>query len=288
MQQQISASRPPVVVINLASDADRLNHMDRQLGELGLNFRRFEAVRGLDAPPALRHLFLDPNGRPLSNLKPGEIGVYASHLSIMQDLIASSDDCVLVMEDDLRISQRLPAFLDSIPLLPDDWDIVRLSNPSKSAYLALNDLGAAGEVISYLRVPNNMGCYLINKSGAEKILSRLSLVKHAIDEDLRRPWDFKLKTYGVSPPPVDANVLPTSSIDAIGARALSSETGFQKLLRRRAIGPIGMLRRVVWQAQTLGPVSWVRCLLRTCLYRIGRRFGLRDRAFLRVRSGTAQ
>jgi glycosyl transferase family 25 len=286
MQQQAPSSRPPVVVINLASDADRLTHMDQQLTQLGLTFRRFEAVRGLDAPAGLRQLFLDPDGRPLSALKPGEIGVYASHLAIMQDLLASNDAYVVVMEDDLRISERLPAFLARIQDLPPDWDIVRLSNPSKSAYLALNDLGAAGEVISYLRVPNNMGCYLINKSGAAKILSGLSVVKHAIDEDLRRPWDFNLKTYGVCPPPVDANVLLTSSIDAIGARALSTETNLQKLLRRRAIGPLRMARRILWQAQTLGPLSWIRCLLRTALYRTGRRFGLRDKAFLRVRGGS--
>jgi glycosyl transferase family 25 len=288
MQQQKPSSRPAIVVINLASDADRLSHMDRQLTQLGLTFRRFEAVRGLDAPPALRQLFLDPDGRPHSNLKPGEIGVYASHLAIMQDLLASQDACVLVMEDDLRISERLPAFLARIDDLPADWDIVRLSNPSKSAYLALNDLGPAGEVISYLRVPNNMGCYLINKSGAAKILSGSSMIKHAIDEDLRRPWDFNLKTYGVCPPPVDANVLATSSIDAIGARALSTETRFQKLLRRRAIGPLGLARRIIWQAQTLGPLAWMRCLLRTALYRSGRRFGLRDKAFLRVRGGSPQ
>jgi glycosyl transferase family 25 len=283
MQHQASSERPPVIVINLASDADRLRHMDRQLTQLGLTYRRFEAVRGLNAPTALRKLFLDPDGRPLSTLKPGEIGVYASHLSIMQDLIESDDACVLVMEDDLNISDRLPALLDRIEALPADWDVVRLSNPSKSAYLALNDLGDAGELISYLRVPNNTGCYLLNKRGAKKILSGLSIVKYAIDEDLRRPWDFNLKTYGVSPPPVDANVLSISSIDAIGARALSRETAFQKLLRRRAIGPLRMARRMIWQAQTLGPLSWLRCLLRTILYRIGRRFGLRDKSFLRVR-----
>lgn len=273
---------PLIIVINLASDSDRLGHMERQLTDMGLTFRRFEAIRGLDLPPELRPRFLDADGRQHSRLKPGEIGVYASHLAIMQDLLASNDDCRIVMEDDLRISGRLPAFLARLNDLPDDWDIVRLSNPSKSAYVAQVDLGEAGEVVSYLRVPNNMGCYLINKRGAAKILAGVQIAQHAIDEDLRRPWDFNLKTYGISPPPVDANVLQTSSIDAIGDRALSRETKAQKLLRRRRIGLAGRLRKLKWQAQTLGAGAWMEALLRTALFKTARRFDVGRPDMLRV------
>lgn len=273
---------PPVIVINLASDSDRLGHMEQQLTELGLPFRRFGAIRGLAVPPELRERFVDTQGCPHSNLKPGEIGVYASHLSIMQGLLASDDDCLIVMEDDLHISERLPAFIAHIKDLPPDWDIVRLSNPSKSAYVAQADLGAAGELISYLRVPNNMGCYLISKNGASKILAGLKIAIHAIDEDLRRPWDFSLITYGMSPPPVDANVLATSSIDAIGERNLARETGIQKLLRRRRIGPAGLRRKMAWQIQTLGVGAWLECLARSALYRAARRFGVKRPLLLRA------
>lgn len=275
-------SSPPIVVINLASDSDRLQHMERQLTGMGLSFRRFEAIRGLDLPAELSPRFLDADRRPHSKLKPGEIGVYASHLAIMQELLRSDDDWLVAMEDDLRISERLPAFLARLNDLPGDWDIVRLSNPSKSAYVAKVDLGAAGEVISYLRVPNNMGCYLINKRGAAKILAGVQVARHAIDEDLRRPWDFELNTYGLSPPAVDANVLPTSSIDAIGDRALSRETKSQKLLRRRRIGPAGWLRKQKWQLQTLGGGAWVEAMLRAALFGIARRLGVRRRDMLRV------
>ena len=273
---------PPVIVINLASDSDRLGHMEQQLTELGLPFRRFEAIRGLAVPPELRERFVDTQGCPHSNLKPGEIGVYASHLSIMKGLLASDDDCLIVMEDDLHISERLPAFIAHIKDLPPDWDIVRLSTPSKSAYVAQADLGAAGELISYLRVPNNMGCYLISKNGASKILAGLKIAIHAIDEDLRRPWDFSLITYGMSPPPVDANVLATSSIDAIGERNLARETGIQKLLRRRRIGPAGLRRKMAWQIQTLGVGAWLECLARSALYRAARRFGVKRPLLLRA------
>lgn len=275
-------SSPPIIVINLASDTDRLRLMERQLGALGLSFRRFEAIRGLAVPPELSQRFLNAQGSPHSNLKPGEIGVYASHLSIMQGLLESEDQCLIVMEDDLHISERLPALLARIKDLPPDWDIVRLSNPSKSAYVAQADLGTAGELVAYLRVPNNMGCYLINKRGAAKILAGLKVAMHAIDEDLRRPWDFSLSTYGVSPPPVEANVLATSSIDAIGDRALSRETRLQKLLRRRRIGPAGFMRRMKWQTQTLGVGAWLECLARSALYRAARRLGVKCPYLLRA------
>jgi glycosyl transferase family 25 len=256
--------------------------MERQLTAQGLNFRRFEAIRGLAVPPGLKDRFLDTHNRPLSNLKPGEIGVYASHLAILQELLRSDDECVIVMEDDLHISERLPAFLTRLNDLPGDWDIVRLSNPSKSAYVAKADLGVAGELVAYLRVPNNMGCYLVNKRGAAKILAGLEVAIHAIDEDLRRPWDFSLITYGMSPPPVDANVLATSSIDAIGERNLARETGMQKLLRRRRIGPAGLRRKMAWQVQTLGIGAWLECLARSALFRAARSLGVKRPLLLRA------
>jgi glycosyl transferase family 25 len=283
MPAAIPSDYPPIVVINLASDKDRLAHMEQQLSRFGFTFERFEAIRGLALPEELRARFLDSEGRPLSTLRAGEIGLYASHLAIMQALVRTNGDCMLVMEDDLYITERLPEFLARIRELPSDWDIVRLSNPSKSAYLTVSDLGDSGELVSYLRVPNNTGCYLISQRGASKILSGKQFIKYPIDEDLRRPWDFNLNTFGVVPPPVDANVLPGSSIDAIGARSLANETVVQKLLRRRWVGPKVFARRIAWQVCTFGPTWWVRCLLRAASYRLARSVGLQSFVPLRVR-----
>lgn len=244
--------------------------MREQLITLGLDFHRVEAVRGLDLPDDLRPRFLDSVGKPHSNLKPGEIGVYASHMVVMQNLLKSDAPYCIGMEDDLRLSARLPDFLRRVDELPADWDIVRLSNPTKSAWLSIGRINGVGDIARYLRVPNNMGCYLVSRRGAEKILSRSTQVLHAIDEDLRRPWDYDLVTYGILPPPVQANVLAESSIDKIGARPLGRETFLEKLKRRRRPGPIKLLKRIYWQAKTFGPIPWIRCLQRAGFHKLTR------------------
>jgi len=166
------------------------------------------------------------------------------------------------------LGPRLPEFLSRLNELPRDWDIVRLSNPTKSAWLSISRLEGVGDVARYLRVPNNMGCYLVSRRGAEKILRGSTHVLHAIDEDLRRPWDYNLVTYGILPPLVEANVLAESSIDKIGSRPLGRETFLDKLKRRRWPTPIQLINRMFWQSKTFGFVSWLRCLHRACVHKL--------------------
>ena len=257
--------RIAVFVINLDRDKDRLAFMARQLDALGLAWERFPAVLGLAVPDELRAWFFTPEGAPSPTLTPGEIGVYASHLSAHHRLLASDFDAALVFEDDVEISARLPAFLAQVDALPQGFDLVRLSNPSKSAYVAWADLGAAGELVAYARVPNNLGCYLISRAGAAKTTAPRGLRVWAIDEDMRRPWDWGLATYGVLPPPTKANVLDASSIDALSLRALGRESAWDKLRRRRWISPLAAARRIRWQIAFLGSAPWLRCLARDML-----------------------
>lgn len=249
-----------VFVINLDRDAGRLDFMRRQLDAAGLAFVRFPAVLGTAVPDWLRPWFLTADGTPTPGLRPGEIGVYASHVCVHRQLLDGDLDAALVFEDDVEISPRLAAFLARLDRLPAGFDMIRLSNPSKSAYVVLDNLGEAGELVAYARVPNNLGCYLISRAGAEKTTRDRGLRIWAIDEDMRRPWDWDLRTYGVLPPPTTANVLDQSSIDALGARPLGRESALQKLRRRRFIGPAGLVRRVSWQVGFLGPGPWLRCL----------------------------
>jgi glycosyl transferase family 25 len=197
--------QPPIFVINLDRDAARLAHMHEQLRRLGLAYERFAALRGDALPLALLDYF-----PPRTPLTAGEIGCYASHLAIMRRVLAEGHGCALVLEDDVGLPAdfaRVLAVL--VEALPAEWDIVRLSYPTKRVVRAIAPLGGA-DLVRYTHVPVSTGAYLISASGARRF----------IDHDLRRVWVWNLDTYGVAPPPVRADVLGQSSIDdlSLGAR----------------------------------------------------------------------
>ena len=251
-----------VFLINLDRDTDRLAHMDAQLKAHGIAYERFAACRGGALPETLRRHFDLPAGEP-QVLTAGEIGCYASHLAI-QEIVAAGDAPALVIEDDLEIGATLPLLLDRLAALPDDWDIVRLSNPAKAAAEPVVSLAGVGEVVRYWRVPNNTGAYLIRPAGARKFLSLAAPRRRAIDEDLRRPWEHGLITYGVLPPPVTANVLPASSIG--GAREAPGRQRFRAAPRH----PWGEL---VWRIRAFGLSGCVRLWLASKLRRSRQRSG---------------
>lgn len=202
-----------IVVINLDRDIARMEHMRAQLDRLGLAYERFAALRGDALPADLRGYFAAD--APLSN---GEIGCYASHLAIMRR-VADGDwtGPVLVLEDDVGLPQQLPRMLNTLlQALPSRWDIVRLSYPSKRVMRRIASMGSH-ELVRYSHVPVSTGAYIISSSGARKFLAN-TCRDLPIDQDLRRVWAWDLDTYGVSPPLIRADVLGSSTIDALSPK----------------------------------------------------------------------
>lgn len=278
-----------IALINLDRDEARRAHMAGELGRLGLAYERFPAILGLSVPDFLRPWFFDGEGKPSPSLKPGEIGVYASHIALHVALLARDDlDALLVLEDDLAFEADFPDLLAALAASKRPFDVIRLSNPPKAPYLERAEVTTGRALVCYSRVPNNMGAYLISKAGARKTTQFRGLRRHAIDEDFRRPWDWRLETFGIVPAPIRANIFQTSSIDSLGARALGHETGLQKFARRRLGRPADWSRHLAWQISLFGPSIYVGMLARTLLYSLLKRLGfpesgLRQR-LLRVRA----
>lgn len=216
-------------LINLDRDEDRLAYMHKHLQQYGISYERLPAVMGDAIPAGLQKYFEKPDAADVGGLRAGEIGCYASHLLIHQRIVEEGiTNPVLVLEDDLEFTAGLQEFLDNLSLLPEDWEIVRLSNPAKSPAATVFRLSRNLNAVRYWRVPNNTGAYLINRKGAAKFLHYSEKRFRAVDEDLRRPWEHGVVTYGVLPPPFRANIFD-SSIDALsGTRRLPGRKRFPK------------------------------------------------------------
>jgi GR25 family glycosyltransferase involved in LPS biosynthesis len=95
-----------VVVINLDRRTDRMEKLDLQLKELGIQYKRFSAVDAIKL-----------------NIDPIVAGL-RSHLQVIKDNIGKR---VLVLEDDAHFVDNFNEKFDKVmQTLPEDWDIFYL------------------------------------------------------------------------------------------------------------------------------------------------------------------
>lgn len=265
---------PGIIVINLDRDTGRMAHMRRELDRAGLRYERFPALRGDQLSAALARYF--PVGIGLS---PGEIGCYASHLAIMQRVAAGElGSPQLVLEDDVGLPSDFAAALEAlIATLPESWDIVRLSYPTKLVARPIAALGGGRHLVRYSRVPTTTGAYLVSASGARKFLAERPR-DMPVDHDLRHVWDWRLDTYGVSPPLVVHEVLGRSTIDTLSPRgraALHRRGGELRTVLARyrqgihdfgvrrwlALGPLNLMARIAPRRLRPSFVRWANARL---------------------------
>lgn len=135
-----------VFVINLKHRLDRLIYMQGQLDNLGIKWKRFDAIlfsgggggeEGYQLPLLHKKTkmeiipireFLDKTSFTFLNW--GSLGCWQSHLqlmlSIMDKDITSNDGPFLILEDDVEIDASMINFLSSsfLEKLPPDWMVL--------------------------------------------------------------------------------------------------------------------------------------------------------------------
>ncbi|MDR3437743.1 glycosyltransferase family 25 protein [Telmatospirillum sp.] len=114
------------LVVNLDRSLGRMEHMRSILDRHRLPFDRFTAIDGLAVSEPYVLPTLRDYGRKMTK---GELGCLLSHRAIWQRIADGPDPHVMVLEDDVTISDRLPAFLSGF----EQWightrsfDIVKL------------------------------------------------------------------------------------------------------------------------------------------------------------------
>lgn len=241
-------------VINLEASLSRRRAMRAEFAGAGLPWRRVPGVLPTAMPDHLRAFFVDASGRGTPSLTPGETGCFAAHLSIMAGMVAGDlEPVMLVLEDDCT----LPAGLDGhvrglLRSLPPDWDMVRLCNVPKRAYLELRRLPSGHALIRYSSIPNFTGAYLVSVAGARKLLAA-GPKSIPFDGFLREAWRHDSDVYGVWPPMI-VQRHDASCIDRIDDLL---EAG-----RSRRSGRVDRARfgeRLAWQVGALGFPAWLGC-----------------------------
>lgn len=209
-----------IVVINLATRAERWQAMRRQLQRVGIEPVRMPAVAGQSLSPEQRAvLYSEDLNRRLYHqpLCDGEIGCYASHLAVWQRLLLSGADCIAVLEDDVELDASLPQVLAAIEALPGDWDLVKLIGRRVEKLDAAQPLCEGCSLVCYRRVPSLTSAYVLHRRGAAKLLAQRPPFGRPVDVDLRHWWECGLQVQGVLPYP--AREAPSAGESSMVGRA---------------------------------------------------------------------
>lgn len=188
----------PVYLINIDRAADRLAEIERQSGEFGFRFERVDGVDGALTPREqwvdVDHLrFQRRHGR---TILPGEYGCYRSHLLALRRFLADGGDVAVVIEDDVALDAdflgRAVAAKEAAPTA----DLIKLVNHRWGGFRAMTN-SLKGDVVGrcLFGPQGSTACYLVTRSGAEKIVRSLAIMSLPWDVAVERGWDMKTSIF---------------------------------------------------------------------------------------------
>jgi len=205
-------------VINLESQKEKLTRIQIILSKKFSNTIFFKAVNGNNLSESeIRSVYNSAEtkkniGRDMTL---GEIGCALSHLAIMREVV-NQDHIALILEDDIDLKIDEVMLNKLIRKFPSKWECMLLGHHSrysrgeegiKSVWYK-KELAYGIHCLRFAERPSGGYGYLINKSGAEKILARYDKITKPVDV-----WqDDILNIYGVTPTLVNIeNILTTKS-----------------------------------------------------------------------------
>lgn len=228
---------PPLYVINLDRDKERMAALDAHLRSLGLDYVRVTAVLGKEVAGWEQlvdsALYSIRNRR--STPRAGEVGCYLSHLKVLELFLQTEAPWCVVLEDDVELR---PGYVEVLRALgeQDDWDLVKLFCFHHGLPIRKRRLGDAHHLVLHLTRTTSSAAYAVNRRGAEALLKSMRPITEQVDHALDRPWETHLRIRGIRPMPV-----------TLSADALVSTIGYADKAGRDN-SPLRLLRLLCFRA----------------------------------------
>lgn len=191
------------LVVNLDRSPQRWQRVSAQLQALGLPYQRLSAVDARAFTPEQQVLLDVPAFHRLHGMPPlpGELGCYLSHVKAMQQFLDSSADCAMVLEDDITLTERLPAALAGLLAHPGRWDMVKLSGVHSGTPQPVLAVAPGQQLAVMLTRCTGSSAYLVNRRAAQAYVQGLLPMQLPYDHVFDRGWQFGLKVRMVTPLP---------------------------------------------------------------------------------------
>jgi glycosyl transferase family 25 len=227
---------PPIYVINLDRDVERMASLAGSLQALALPFERISAVLGKEVPNWEQlvdaALYASRNRLPMP--RPGEVGCYLSHLKAMEEFLRTDAPWCVILEDDVEVRPECVEVLAALGQ-KDDWDLVKLFCFHSGLPVRKRALTASHHLVVHLTRTTSSAAYAVNRRAAETLLKSMRPISEQVDHALERPWETGLRVRGVRPLPIIlAPVAATTTIgyDDRSGRRLSSGRAVRLFMSR--------------------------------------------------------
>jgi glycosyl transferase, family 25 len=190
-------------VINLDRAPERLARITAQLQRLQLPFTRLAAVDAKAFTPAQAALLDEAAYRRKHGMTPvpGELGCYLSHVEVMRAFLASAAQAALVLEDDVKLHDSLPAVLRGLMAHTGRWDMVKLSAVHSGTPQPYLEVAPGHQLAVMLSRCTGSSAYLMNRRAAQAYLGGLLPMQLPYDHVFDQGWRFGLKVRLVTPTP---------------------------------------------------------------------------------------
>ena len=155
----------PIKVINLYKDIDRKNDILRQCYNLNIKVDFFNAINGKEYYKIIPKEWVkwDIFYNFFMKFTMGQIGVYLSHMELYSQLIQSNYEYIIILEDDVILSEKINEHKEIVNKAPKNWDFIFLGT---SRAFCKNIL----ETYEKLDCMPCAHAYIINRKGAQYML----------------------------------------------------------------------------------------------------------------------
>ena len=190
-----------VYFINLDKSKKRLEYITPQLQALGYNFERIPGIYGADIPEDELERITAYERLNREFKDSGTVGCYLSHMKAWRSFLESSHKYALICEDDIEFDpEELRQIIDGILQAKSKWDIVNLEIGHRGHPSLVESLpGTKCGLYKYRTRVSHMGCYLINRNAAIKLLSKALPALMDVDQYFSRSWELGTIFRGVEP-----------------------------------------------------------------------------------------
>ena len=212
---------PPIYVINLDRDVERMASLAGSLRGLNLTYVRVSAVLGKEVPDWEKLVDVELYGarNRLPMPRPGEVGCYLSHLKAMEEFLRTDAPWCVILEDDVEVRPECVEVLAALGQ-KDDWDLVKLFCFHSGLPVRKRALTPTHQLVVHLTRTTSSAAYAVNRRAAETLLRSMRPITEQVDHALERPWETGLRVRGVRPLPVVlAPVAATTTIGYDGRHA---------------------------------------------------------------------
>lgn len=243
----------PIRVINLPARADRRARMAAQFARLNVQGYSFlAAVHGAQQPdhPLFRHYDAAARRRvrgPGRDLKPSQLGCYASHYLLWQECVETAGP-LIVVEDDAILLDNFPVFLDHAAQIARRWPLVWLHDNDKPGRDPSVPVDRVGPFVlrRKLKTHYRTVAYLIDPRAARALLAYSEAWLYPVDDAMCRSYDHGVENIALQPHCVTHD--NDSASDITGAA--DAPLAWPHRIRREAFKGCDQLRR------TLHNLAW--------------------------------